>query len=915
MLDCFFAKKPNIGNIFKLHTTNYMCKSIYKRKYLVLLFIFFEMTVKQLLLFILMLFISYAAIAQENKIAERVYNTSRVIGAPPVIDGYADDDAWETVDWSGDFTQREPYEYESPSQQTAFKILFDDNNIYVAIRAFDTEPNKIEKRLSRRDGYEGDWVAISFDSYDDKLTGFSFAATASGVKGDVIITNDNQLDDTWNPVWYLKVSVDELGWVAEMKIPLTQLRFAKVEDYVWGLEVMRQLFRKEEFSVWQMVPQDASGWVSMWGELVGINNIKPKKEIELVPYVMGSLQKSEKIDGDPFTTGTDWGYNAGLDGKIAVTNDFTLNFTINPDFGQVEADPSEVNLSAFESYFPEKRPFFIEGSNIFNFPLSGDQGRENLFYSRRIGGKPHFDLELEEDEYARVSEFTRILAAFKLSGKTKNGWSIGVMESVTNEAMATIDSLGIQRKEAVEPITNFFNIRVQKDINGGNTIIGGMVTATNRFISDSTLSFLPSSAYTGGIDFTNYWDDRNYYLRAKILGSNVNGDSTSIIYLQEAPQRYYQRPDNELSLDSSLISLSGYSGSVNIGKDGGGHWRYGFNGTWLSPGFAINDMGYMRRADAINNSAWVNYVIWTPFSIFRNINYSVMEWAGWDFSGRHLYTGLRFAVDAQFSNYWGSNIGLRWEGVDVNRAELRGGPALLYPGNLKTWLSVESDSRKKLVLEISGSVEVGKNNNKLHQDIDMEISYRPFNALQMSLTPQFTIDYDKTKYVETIVDDSGDRYVVGALVRHITSMDIRINYSITPDLSLQYWGQPFFYSADYLRFAEVVDAGNFNISKQYHVFTDDEISYNETDDTYEVIENGQSSFSFENPDFSVFEFRSNFVIRWEYIPGSTIYAVWSQGRSGYDEIGIFDFNNNVNKLVNIQSSNIFLLKFSYRISI
>jgi len=843
-----------------------------------------------------------------------VYNTSRIVGVPPVIDGNIDEKVWQSVDWSGDFTQRSPYEYDPPSQQTAFKILFDDNNIYVAIRAFDTEPDKIEKRLSRRDGYEGDWVAISFDSYNDKLTGFGFSVNAAGVKGDVIITNDNQIDATWDPVWYVKVSTDELGWMAEMKIPMSQLRFAKVKNHVWGLEVMRQIFRKQEFSVWQMVPEDASGWVSMWGELVDINNINPKKEIELIPYVMGSLKKSEKVEGNPFANGINWGYNAGLDGKIAVTNDLTLNFTINPDFGQVEADPSEVNLSAFESYFPEKRPFFIEGGNIFNFPLEGSYSPDNLFYTRRIGRQPHFNPNLTEDEYIKMPDFTRILAAFKLSGKTRNGWSIGVMESVTNEVMATIDSSRIQRKETVEPLTNFFNIRVQKDINGGNTIIGGMVTATNRFIKDSTLRFLPNSAYTAGVDFTNYWDDKNYYVRTKIVGSTINGDSSAITWLQEAPQRYYQRPDNHLSVDSTLTTMSGYGGNIEGGKSGGGNWRYGFRAAWLSPGFDLNDMGYMRRSDAINQSLWVNYVIWSPFSIFRNMHYSLMEWAGTDFSGRHLYTGLRLGINAQFINYWSANTGLRREGVDVNRAELRGGPALLYPTNWKTWLSVRSDGRKKLVFRIQGSVEIGNKNNKLHQDIELDISYRPFNALQLSISPEFTVDYDKSKYVETINHESGNKYIVGSLVRYVTSMDIRINYSITPELSLQYWGQPFIYTADYSRFADVIDAGNTNIDNQFHVFTDNEIHYDDASNEYEVTENGQSSFTFANPDFSVFEFRSNFVVRWEYIPGSTIYAVWSQGRSGYDETGVFNFNNSVNNIVNVTPSNIFLVKFSYRIS-
>ena len=873
------------------------------------------MILKQFLLFVLLFLVGLVTIAQEYNIPQRVYKTNRIIGAPPVIDGFIDDDAWELVDWSGDFTQKEPYEFAPPSQQTAFKVLFDDNNLYVAIRAFDTEPNKIEKRLSRRDGFEGDWVGIGVDSYNDDLTGFGFTVTAAGVKGDVIMTNDNQMDDTWNPVWYVKVSTDELGWLAEMRIPLTQLRFANIEDHVWGFEVMRQLFRKEEFSVWQMVPQEASGWVSLWGELVGIDNIKPKKEIELVPYLMGSFEKSEKIEDDPFSKGTSWGYNAGLDGKIAVTNDLTLNFTINPDFGQVEADPSEVNISAFESYFEEKRPFFIEGSNIFNFPVASGHSRDNLFYSRRIGRRPHYDPELDDDEYVDMPEFTRILGAFKLSGKTRNGWSIGVMESVTNSEIATIDSLGKQRKEKIEPFTNFFNARVQKDINKGNTIIGGMITATNRFINDSTLKFLPNSAYTGGLDFTNYWKDKSYYIKAKVVFSTVGGDSSSITELQRAPQRYYQRPgENHLNVDSSLTSLSGSGGNIEGGKIGGGNWRYGIRTWWLSPGIDLNDMGFMRRSDVINQSAWLEYIIWTPFSIFRSMNYSLMEWAGWSYSGRKLYTGFRFAARTQFTNYWSINTGLRWEGIDLSRMELRGGPAILYPANWKTWLSIHSDARKKFVFAIYGSVEIGNNNNKLHQDIDVEFSYRPFNALQLSLTPEFTVDYDKTKYVETIESSTGNRYIVGSLTRHITSMDIRVNFSFTPDLSLQYWGQPFVYTADYHRFAEVVEPGNTVINDQYYVFADNEISYNIDSDIYTVTENDQASFTFENPDFSVFEFRSNFVIRWEYIPGSTAYFVWSQGRAGDVPYGDFDFNEHIRNLVDVEPTNVFLLKLSYRIS-
>ncbi len=864
---------------------------------------------------IIFFLVSLFSVAQENVVIDRNYHTSKIVGEVPKIDGLINEDVWELVDWSGDFVQKSPYEFAPPSQQTAFKILYDDNNLYVAIRAYDTEPDKIEKRLSRRDGFDGDWVAVSFDSYNDNRTGFSFYVTAAGVKADVINTGDTKSDDTWDPVWYVKVSYDNLGWIVEIKIPLTQLRFAKIENHVWGLEVSRRLFRKQELSLWKMIPQDASGWVSNWGTIEGIKNINPKKEIELIPYIMGSLEKGSKVEGDPFETGTSWRYNAGLDGKIAITNDLTLNFTINPDFGQVEADPSEVNLSAFESFFEEKRPFFVEGSSIFNFPMMGSGNRTNLFYSRRIGRRPHYYPDLYDDEYVEMPEFTRILGAFKLSGKTRNGWSIGIMESITNREVAKIDSLGYQRKEVVEPLTNFFNIRLQKDIDDGNTIVGGMFTATNRFVNNSHLKFLPDAAYTGGLDLTQYWNDKNYYLLAKGQFSQISGDSTSITNLQRAPQRYYQRPDMEhRHVDSSLRSLSGSGGNIEIGKIGGGNWRYGARVWWLSPGIDVNDMGFMQRSDAISQTTWVEYIIWDPFSVFRNMNFDLSQWSWLDFSGRYLNLGTRISIDAQFLNYWRYNTGVMRNWKDVNRSELRGGPSLVFTDSWRTWLSIYSDSRKKFVFSTRGAIEIGSNRDKLHRDISFGVTYRPTKAIKISLYPSYSKDFDRTRYVTTIEESASDKYIVSSLTRNVASMDIRINYSITPDLSFQFWGQPFVYSADYTKYADVVDAGNFKISDQYYVYSNEEIEYDNESDSYTVTESDGNSFSFDNPDFSVFEFRSNFVIRWEYIPGSTAYLVWSQGRVGDAPSGNFSFNEHVSNLIDVNPTNIFLIKFSYRLS-
>jgi uncharacterized protein DUF5916/cellulose/xylan binding protein with CBM9 domain len=870
--------------------------------------------VNYLLMVLLLCLITNSAILYGQK---RVYTTSRANNTPPIIDGFINDEVWDQVPWSGDFTQREPYENEKPSQQTFFKVLYDNNHLYVAIRAYDNDPDKIEKRLTRRDSFEGDWVGIGISSYNDNLTGFSFSVNAAGVKGDAILTNDSDFDETWDPVWYVKVSSDDMGWYAEMKIPYNQLRFAKMENHVWGFEVLRKLFRKEELSVWQMIPVDVSGWVSKWGELNGINNINPKKEIEIIPYGMIKYESFEKEDGNPFATGSRSGYNGGVDGKIAITNDLTLNFTANPDFGQVEADPSEVNLSAFETFFEEKRPFFVEGSSIYNYPLTDGDGpfsRDNLFYSRRIGVSPHYEPDLLDDEYIDVPEFTRILGAVKLSGKTKNGWSIGVLESVTNREKATIDYNGVRRTVIVEPTTNFFNTRIQKDFNGGNTQVGGMITATNRFINDTALEFLPSSGYTAGADFVKFWDDKAYYLSAKTVFSSIYGTTEAITEIQESSQHYFQRPDaTHTKVDTTLTSLHGNGGTVGGGKIGSGHWSFGGWTTWRSPGLELNDMGYLRISDFFNQVVWAGYRIWEPVGIFRRINFNAASWTGWDFSGLHLYNGSDFNVNMQFTNYWRFGTGVNRDWFDINRHELRGGPALRAPGSLSSWFYIRTDERKKLEFSFSTSGNWGDDSYRNAKRLSLGIDYRPTDFIQLSLDPSYNKSDNYMIYVETIEQDNGDTYLVSSIEKEFVSMDIRIDVGITPDLSIQFWGQPFVFSGDYIDFKKVVDPMATNFMDQYYQYADNEITFDFDDNIY-TVDDGIETFTFENPDFSFYEFRSNLVIRWEYIPGSTAYLVWSQGRTGDHPDGDFSLSENIDRLSSLKAHNVFLLKLSYRFS-
>jgi len=562
-------------------------------------------------LFILIILLPFIAVSQN-----RSYTTQKLESQPPDIDGKFDDACWQQIEWSGNFTQFQPYEDSLPSQQTKFAILYDDNNLYVAIKAYDTEPDKISKLLSRRDKSDGDWAGITIDSYEDKLTGFGFNVTASGSKMDIIYTNDSDEDDSWDPIWYVKTTTDAEGWNAEMRIPLSQLRFTKKNSYQWGVEIERFIFRKNELSLWKPLHKNSNKLVSDFGTLEGINTISPKKDVELFPFALSKLTYSEKEEGNPFATGEKISYSAGLDGKIAITNDLTLNMTINPDFGQVEADPSEVNLSAFESYYPEKRPFFIEGRSIFKFGMTsgdGDGASTGMFYSRRIGRNPHYEPDLNYNQYARIPENISILGAFKLSGKTRKGTSIGVLESVTQRESAEIDSAGVRIDYPVEPLTNYFVGRVEQDINKGNSKVGGIFTATNRNLNSANFITLPASAYTGGANMTHYWHNKDFFFTVKGIFSTIHGSTEAITELQTNSTHNFQRPDaTNLQVDSSATSLSGQGGTLEFGKFGGGHVRALAWITWASPGLDFNDLGYMQQADNIQQVIWVGYNENTP---------------------------------------------------------------------------------------------------------------------------------------------------------------------------------------------------------------------------------------------------------------------------------------------------------------
>ena len=853
---------------------------------------------------------------------KKQYSSARVITAP-VINGVLDEDIWSTGKWENSFTQNEPYNGKEASQRTEFKILYDDDNLYVGIKALDTSPDSIVNRLTRRDNSDGDLVAILLDSFHDLRTGFAFGVSSAGVKYDRMFTNDGQNEDaSWDPNWWVRTTVNSEGWVAEMKIPFSQLRFDKNSGEVWGLQIARILYRKNETSFWQHIPKDAPGLIHLFGELKGLEQIKPRKIFDITPYGVGKTETFKAEPENPFRSkGKLSGVSGGIDAKIGVTNNMTMDLTINPDFGQVEADPSEVNLSAYETFFKERRPFFVEGNNITNFGLGigdGGVGNDNLFYSRRIGRSPHEDPDLEDGWHSDSPTNATILGAAKLTGKTKDGLSLGFVEAVTAEEQAEIDTIGGRKFETVEPLTNYFVGRVQKDLNDGKTLIGGIFTSTNRNLTENLRDIMHKDAYTGGIDLTQYTKNKNWMFNLNTAFSLVEGSVKAIEKTQRSSARYFQRQDNNYSkFDTTRTSLAGSGGRFEISKLNG-HWNFISATIWKTPGFETNDIGFIREADQVLSVLWAGYNVWDPKGIYRSYNINGDFYSTNNFGGNWTGGGFEWNASMNLKSYWQIWTGGSFNAKYTSTGILRGGPMMKLPGSANFRIGFETDNRKKLVFDVSTNISKGALNNANSFYSSFDISYKPTNFLKLTFSPEFNKSYTDLQYVTSITQNSNDKYIFASIDRKTVSASFRVNVNLSPNLTIQYWGQPFVATGSYFDHKVIVNPLAENYSDRFHTFTSGQFSVN--DDQYDIDENidGTRDYSFDKKDFNVQEFLSNLVVRWEYNPGSSIFLVWSQSRSNDNNSGRLDLFNDLGDLFNADNDkphNVFLIKFSYRFGI
>ncbi len=839
----------------------------------------------------------------------------RVPGEAPRIDGLLTDEAWASAPVATDFTQLEPEEGAPATERTEVRVLYGNDALYVAFRAWDSAPDSIVGQLTRRDADSySDAVHVLIDSYHDRRTAFHFAVNPAGVKLDLYRYDDTEEDSSWDAVWDAAARIDDEGWTAEFRIPYSQLRFGNQDDQTWGINFAREVARRNETATWAPIRESDAAVVSKSGELQGLRGLGRPSRMELRPFTLARLTRAPGEEENPFYQSNDFFSSGGLDLKYGVTNDLTLDVTVNPDFGQVEADPAQVNLTAYETFYPEQRPFFIEGAAIYRFGIGigdGDQNNESLFYSRRIGRPPQGRPD-DGGGFSQAPDVSTILGAWKLSGKTQDGWSVGLLHAVTAEETAQLQGPdGSRWEDPVEPFSNYGVARVQKDFRAGRSAVGFIGTATNRDkeVADSLL--LRTGAYTGGFDFRHRFglDDR-FLVNGYLLGSHVRGSPGAMEATQRSPARYFQRPDADyVEVDPTLTSMNGWAGKMELFKVGGGFWRWGTSVNARSPGFEPNDLGYQRESDLILHAGFVGYNHYTPSERLRQWNLSVNAWHGWTFGGERVATGGNLNGSLTLPNYWGGFAGVNRDFEAFSNSTLRGGPLLRREARTNGWFGFFTDSRKAVQANLSNNWSRASETDSWSWSTSANLRWRPSGRVNLNAGPFLERTVNELQWVDRVAAQ-GEHYIFGRIDQKTVGLTSRVDFTFKPDLTLQLYAQPFVSAGGYQDFKEVADPRARRLAERYTglapVLSGDE---------YRVDLDGDGTpESFSKPDFNFQQFRSTLVLRWEYRPGSLLYLVWSQGRNNVTGDGTLVLDDNFRDLFRGRADNVFMFKMSYWIT-
>jgi hypothetical protein len=850
-----------------------------------------------------------SAVGTLSSDGQRVVDAVRIDSRPPEIDGRLDEAVWSLAQPASDFVQARPVTGAQSTQRTEARVLYDGVAIYVGLRMFEGRPELISSQLARRDAIptnRSDWIHVGIDSYFDRRSAFGFTINPSGVQRDMFFYGDNRFDLGWDGVWASATSVDSLGWTAEIRIPLSQLRFNRTEgEQVWGVNFRRFIARVNEESFWAPTPPGSGRVVSMYGELHGIRGLEPPRQIEVLPYTVGRVTRAPLQEGNPFYRSNDPFGSAGVDLKFGITPNVTLTATVNPDFGQVEADPSEFNLTVFETWVSERRPFFMEGIDLFQF--------NNLVYSRRIGRTPQGSASVPHG-HAKLPAATSIMGAGKLSGRSAGGWSIGVLSALTErENAATIDSTGTSGRIPVEPLTAYSVVAVRKEFRQGRTVLHSVGTATNRGIEEAeNLTFLRSSAYTGGVSFRHAFASDTYALDASLLGSHIAGSPRAITLAQRSPLRYLHRPDaSHLTYDPASTEMAGASGNLSLRKTSG-RLHAGVSSGFTSPGYDVTDLGFQWQADRVTSDVWVNFNRYERGRRFQNWTIGGSTWAEWTTGRERVSTNAgvngRFLLNSQ----WGAWMNLQRRMETLSVSELRGGPALTLPARTALYADFFTDARRP----VQGSVWM--NLTRIDGSGDRVTAVEPritvqLNQAQVTVGPSIRWGTNALQYVGAREALGETRYILGTIDQRTVSLTTRLNYIFTPKVSLQFYAQPYVSTGEYSEFKLITDPRGVRYSDRFRPLGGPGLHYDELRRTYRADLNGNGSpdLSFPNRDFTFAEIRSNAVLRWEYRPGSTLFLVWSQARTDHASEGGLDLKEDSQRLFSAAGTNVLLVKLTY----
>lgn len=846
--------------------------------------------------------------------------------APVTIDGRLDEPVWRTAAPASGFVQRVPRNGSAASQRSEVRIAYDADALYVGVRNHDAVPDSIAQQLGRRDPQDlySDWFYVGFDSYGDKRTAFVFGVNPRGVLSDSYITNDNgdDADATWDAVWNVSARIDSAGWTAEFRIPLSQLRYdvANGRGAVrpWGINFAREIARVGETSYWAPTPADAPGFVSRFGTLTGLDSLRAPSRTEFLPYVRTQVESQPLSARNRFVPGQQLVGAVGGDLRVKLPQSLTLTATVNPDFGQVEADPAVVNLTAFEVFFPERRPFFLENADGFAFGGTrtlNDNDPPRFFYSRRVGRAPQRRPAGDDLEATRITTQTPILGALKLSGTTPSGWQVGVLNAVTAHEHADVLRSGQELRESVEPRANYHVSRVRRLLRGGNTGVGGFLSDTRRDLSDTVLAArLARSATVAGVDWEHAWNNRMYAVSGVWSGSRVTGTEAVMQRLQLANYRSFQRPDApHVEFDPRRTSLTGHFAALSVAKLAGQRVLGSLTYEETSPGFEVNDLGFQTRSDVRSLSTALRYR--DPFqnAWSREWGAAVFQTVSHNFDGERIETRTSVLADATFLNFWSASYRLSWSPKTLNDRLLRGGPMALRPSETLHSVELSTDGRRSVILNAQGQRTTDASGLDV-RTASLELDWRPLPQARIRVGPSYSTGNTTGQYVQTVVDTLayatyGRRYVFANVRQREARLNTRVDWTFSPWLSLQLFLQPFASAGEFSRYKEFTTPRAFAFAE----YGRDKGRVTPTAGGLTVDADGSGAsrpFFIPTQDFTVRALRGNAVLRWEYRPGSSLFFVWSQQREVAFDDANFGVANQVGRAFADPGRHVFLIKFA-----